>query len=486
MAIKLKHAGTISGGSGRSKNGPQMSDASRVDTGGHIVTAQAVVGRTSAHPGAGGGGGGHAPLVSAPHGASMISAPPVSGGSARGGGGGVRVGGKGKGASAVSNARRGGITSYSSKTAPQPQRPDPDFWVTGYDPKVRPDKYSVWNPQTQQWERGKVAYQNWLGGMGDERRGDLAEAADERKFTEAQRREVEQLNAVYERARKSGRYTPEELTQIGGQIEERKRAIQPLSSLPEESAQAGFDKRIVTAPGGQKGYIDGRGNFVALPGSPSDVTPEMWNRWYVEESRIKAMGKDEKGQDVPRDRTREEIAQAVAAREAEYKKRFAPPPETLDTPSAPTPGQPGTISVTQNGKTTTMTVDDVMRDPQMIKNLKEHWSVGEGMNPQEGNFSFVGPVKPKPQSATSSSPSSATPSDTVLFPVEPGEMGGGEGRPQPKKGLLLLDQGKLPDYAKNASGGEVASSQDGETPPAEGGDSGGESAPPPKKEKKED
>ena len=457
MGIKLRHAGTISGGSGRSKNGPQMSDASRVDTGGHIVTAQAVVGKTSAHPGA--GGGGHAPLVSAPHGASMISAPPVSGGSARGGGGGggVRVGGKGKGASATANGGKGGIKSIRSTTGYGPQVPDPDFWVTGYDPKVRPDKYSVWNPQTQQWERGKVAYQNWLGGMGDERRGDLAEAADERKFTEAQRREVEQLNAVYERARKSGRYTPEELAQIGGQIEERKRAIQPLSSLPEESAQAGFDKRIVTAPGGQKGYIDGRGNFVALPGSPSDVTPEMWNRWYVEESRIKAMGKDEKGQDVPRDRTREEIAQAVASREAEYKKRFAPPPEpdTPATPAAPTPGQPGTITITQGGKKTTTTVDEIMRDPKMIANLKKHWSVGEGMNPQEGDFSFVGPVKPKPNPATPAT-------------------GGGEYFSDSQREMEPPEQGLKPP----AEGGQSA--------PAEGGDSGGESAPPPKKEKKED
>ncbi len=528
MGIKLKHAGTISGGSGRSKNGPQMSDASRVDTGGHIVTAQAVVGRTSAHPGAGGGGGGHAPLVSAPHGASMISAPPVSGGSARGGGGGVRVGGKGKGASATANGGKGGIKSFRATTGYGPQVPDPDFWVTGYDPKVRPDKYSVWNPQTQQWERGKVAYQNWLGGMGDERRGDLAEAADERKFTEAQRREAEQLNAVYERARKSGRYTPEELAQIRTQVENRKAGIQPLSQLPQPSAQDRFNDSIVTdSASGNRYFQDANGKLVPLQNG--GVTPEMWNKWYEYESKVKAYDKDADGNLVPRDRTPDEIQAAIEAREAQFTKRFGPQqPEpgvtdatgssrgtgTITTADGRTVStsdlKRGTISITQNGKTTTTTVDDIMRDPKMIENLKEHWAVGAGMNPES---------KQTPKS-TSPAPASSVPSDPTLPSVEPGEMGGGEGRPQPRRGLILMDQGRnvslpqpeasgreepskprrgliLLDQGKNVPLPQSEAAPAGETPlqapvpePADGSSEEiaevVEEAPPPKKEKKDD
>ncbi len=490
MAIKLKHAGTISGGSGRGKSGPQMSDASRVDTSGHIITAPAVVGKTSAHPGAGGGGGGHAPLVSAPHGASMISAPPVSGGSARvgGGRGGVRVGGKGKGLPGSSSSSsalggRGGIKSIRSTTGYGPQVPPPDFEVTGYDPRVRPDRHSVWNPQTAQWERGKVAYQNWLGGMGDERRGNLAAEADERKFTEAQRREAEQLNAVYERARKSGRYTPEELDQIGAQIEARKAGIQPLSQLPQPSAQDQFNESIVTDPQtGNRYRRDAKGNYVPMEGG--GVTPDMWNKWYEYESKVKVT--NENG--VVRERTPEEVSAAMKAREAEFMSRFGPQQPTeesgvTDVTNSPRgtgtitaadgrtvstgdlPGR-GSIVITQNGKSTAMSIEEITRNPAMVENLKEHWAAGAGMNPN---------AKPSPSTTDASA----------------------AGEQKPRRGLLLLDQGQLPDYAKNRSGGEDSVPVEARpvtepTPEAAASDSPGspsggeESAPPPKKEKKDD
>ncbi len=386
-----------------------------------------------------------------------------AGGGGGGGGGGFAPSPGGGGSAPLAHAQ----AHVSMVSAPTPHLPE--FEVTGIDPNKRPDEFSVWNEQTQQWERGRVAYGNWQGAL-----------ADDRKFTEAQRREVEQLNAVYERARKSGRYTPEELAQIGGQIEERKRAIQPLSSLPEESAQAGFDKRIVTAPGGQKGYIDGRGNFVALPGSPSDVTPEMWNRWYVEESHIKAMGKDEKGEDVPRDRTREEIAQAVANREAEYKKRFAPPPEP-DTPATPaSPRGTGTIKsatgrhlvLNQDGSITTLGLPE--NDPYFLGPPRPQENAPQPVPvPSTSAQSFM-------QMLQNAVPQATLPSDSV----DAGEMGGGEDRPQQKKGLILLDQGK-----------NVPPQGDGDSEPRDtshwevggGGNDGGgeESAPPPKKEKKD-
>ena len=62
-------------------------------------------------------------------------------------------------------------------SAPPPER----FRVTGDDPNARPDDRSVWNPQTNQWERGTVALANQNARLSDERRGQMALEADMRR-----------------------------------------------------------------------------------------------------------------------------------------------------------------------------------------------------------------------------------------------------------------------------------------------------------------
>ena len=282
MAIKVKHDGGASsafaaglaGGAGKRRaqqSIEMMKTAAQQSMNDQRIAAELAAAQMRAGGGGGGGGGGSAPHLmqasagGAPH-AQIISAPTGAGGAW----------------SAPQRAAPG------IPARPKEQIQEPDFIVTGKDPNERPDDRSVWNPQTQQWERGKVAYQNWLGGMGDERRGGLAadsdqrrmmqgmldssaraqmeEAADARKlanwkeqYTFGQRAEIDNLNAMRDEIMNSDRYTPEEKKDLQRQIDAKILGIQPATrpKTPEEIERDQFDPAKSFA---ENTYTDEAGN----------------------------------------------------------------------------------------------------------------------------------------------------------------------------------------------------------------------------------
>ena len=87
---------------------------------------------------------------------------------ARGGGGvgrGVSAPSGGGGSAPLTHAPTG--STLASVAAPprvdKTKKPLP-YQVTGEDPNVRPTSDSVWNPVEGVWERGEVAYKNWMAG----------------------------------------------------------------------------------------------------------------------------------------------------------------------------------------------------------------------------------------------------------------------------------------------------------------------------------
>ncbi len=259
MAIKVRHDGNAAAtaaaglGSGRAKRRIETAKLAQ-NTPQHIQTLGA------AHASAPGAGGGSAPLTHAPTGASGASAPLTHAPSPTVGGGGA------------------GSRSSSLRGSGAPG--DYEYKVTGTSIFDRPDKDSQWNPATMRWERpwlpgekeAEAAQrmnpvlaerEQFRHGLADE--SAAAKAQQERelfdyKLTQKQKMELAAINDALEEARKSGRYTPEEMAELEQQALVRRAGIKPLPTPREKDAQKAFDERIVTA-GGIQGYINSKGDF---------------------------------------------------------------------------------------------------------------------------------------------------------------------------------------------------------------------------------
>lgn len=80
------------------------------------------------------------------------------------------------------------------------------------------------------------------------------------KLSQKQKMEISAVTDAVDNARKSGRFTPEEMEDIERQATVKLMGIKPLPTPREKDAQQSFNDRIVTA-GGVQGYINSKGDF---------------------------------------------------------------------------------------------------------------------------------------------------------------------------------------------------------------------------------
>ena len=287
MAIKVKHEGNVTSRivaaakGGRGKRAAEEGKAWM-----QIAAQEAMAGNrqlNGAHASPVAPGHASAPLTHAPTGSApgMMHAP--SGG---GGGGGRR--GAGSGSSFRSGSGGGGG--------------DLDLKVTGTDIFTRPDKESVWDQSTRQWKR------KWLPGekeaeaqqrVGDvknsqqmtldESRNELAQQQFEYKLSAEQKNELAKINSALEDARRSGRFSDEELGELERQAAAKRMGIKPLPVPKEEAPKPVFH----TDENGQRWIQNGqKWEPVQTPTAPQSVedvyagtkVDEQGRRWGLDKS----------------------------------------------------------------------------------------------------------------------------------------------------------------------------------------------------------
>ena len=290
MAIKVRHDGNnaaviaAGAGSGRAKRRVETAKLA-TNTPQHIQTL------TPAHASAPGASGGHAQLISAPHGASGASAPLTHAPTPTSGGRGL-----------------GGTGSRSSLTRGSGLLGDDEYKVTGTDRFTRPDKDSQWDPGNggrwiRKWlpgekeaeaasrmspvlaerEEFQQGLKNEAAAAAGERemamlreKAGLAEEAAEAKMdreaelfdyklTQKQRMEIAAINDAVEEARKSGRYTPQEMAALERQADMQRMGIKPQAVPRGISPQRTVDENMVN--------IDGRRYFYTPNGDLKELDP---------------------------------------------------------------------------------------------------------------------------------------------------------------------------------------------------------------------
>ena len=208
MAIKVKHEGSVASRMAASAEGGR---AKRAMEAAALIKPTQIQTLQAAHASAPGVSTPHAQLISAPGHAQLVTAAPVHGGRGGGGGGGGR--------SSSSPASSGG-----------------DYKITGRDRNHRPDEESEWV-----WDNGGIGstgkwMRKWLPGekeaeaqqrIGDVKNRQMEELFDY-KLTQQQKQELQQINDALEGARKSGRYTDEEMAELARQADSRRMGIKPL------------------------------------------------------------------------------------------------------------------------------------------------------------------------------------------------------------------------------------------------------------------
>ena len=302
MAIKVKHEGSVAS---RMAAAAQGGAAKRAMEAAALVKPTQIQTLAPAHASAPSPGGAHAQLISAPGGGAH--APLIGGGGgigahARMGGGGI--GRAGSAGSRVSTGAGGG---------------DLDYKVTGTSIFDRPDDESQWDPTGGgRWVR------KWLPGEKEaEARGRMMDA----EFSARQRAEFASINNALEDARRSGRYTPEEMKELERQADEKRLGIKPLPTPREKDAQKSFEERLVNV-GGVQGYINAKGDFQAIEKDDGfanflKVYPKLAE--YTEDETITdpATGQT-KTEPVTKTRSAAEIAQLVTQARESWKQARNP------------------------------------------------------------------------------------------------------------------------------------------------------------------
>jgi hypothetical protein len=102
---------------------------------------------------------------------------------------------------------------------------DSDYKVTGTDIFRRPDNESQWDPSAQQWVRP------WLPGEKEaEARGRIMDA----EFSSRQRAEFFKINDALDEARRSGRFSPEEMAELERQADIQRMGIKAMPKPKDE------------------------------------------------------------------------------------------------------------------------------------------------------------------------------------------------------------------------------------------------------------
>ena len=231
MAIKVKHEGnvtsriTAAARGGRGKRAAEDGKAWAQIAAGEAQAANRQLQGAHASPVA--PGHASAQLTHAPTGAAPgIMHAPSGGVHGRGGGGGGRSG-TGAGTSAGDSTRR--------------------LKVTGTSIFTRPDKESVWDQNARQWVREylpgewEAEAQQRIGDVKNAQQMELAEhkAGLERqgyeyKLSTQQKSEIAKINNALDEARRSGRFSDDELVELERQADAKRLGIQPLPTPREK------------------------------------------------------------------------------------------------------------------------------------------------------------------------------------------------------------------------------------------------------------
>lgn len=301
MAIKVKHEGNVTSRiTAAAKGGRGKRAAEDGKAWAQIAAQEAQAGNRQlqgAHASPVSPGHASAQLTHAPTGgAPGISHAPVGHAPATGGGG--------SGSGSGSRVRAGSGESG-----------DLDLKVTGTDIFTRPDKESVWDNDTRQWKR------KWLPGekeaeaqqrVGDvknaqqmaldESRDELARQQFEYKLSAEQKNELAKINSALEDARRSGRFSDEELGELERQAAAKRMGIKPLPVPKEEAPKPIFH----TDENGQRWIQNGqKWEPVQTPTAPQSVedvyagtkVDEQGRRWGLDRNgklyEVGGGGKDE-------------------------------------------------------------------------------------------------------------------------------------------------------------------------------------------------
>lgn len=159
--------------------------------------------------------------------------------------------------------------------SPAPRRPSTpapseEWKVTGADRSIRPDDESVWMEHVGQWQR------KWLPGekeaeaqrrVGDVKNEQMQEMFDYRLSAE-QKNELAKINSALEDARRSGRFSDEELGELERQAAAKRMGIKPLPVPKEEPPKPVFH----TDENGQRWIQNGqKWEPVQTPAAPQSV-----------------------------------------------------------------------------------------------------------------------------------------------------------------------------------------------------------------------
>ena len=288
MAIKVKHEGNVTSRiTAAAKGGRGKRAAEDGKAWAQIAAQEAQAGNRQlqgAHASPVSPGHASAQLTHAPTGgAPGISHAPVGHAPATGGGG-------------------SGSGSGSRVRAGSGEASDLDLKVTGTDIFTRPDKESVWDQSTRQWKRKwlpgekEAEAQQRIGDVKnsqqmalDESRSELAQQQFEYKLSAEQKNELAKINSALEDARRSGRFSDEELGELERQAAAKRMGIKPLPVPKEEAPKPIFH----TDENGQRWIQNGqKWEPVQTPAAPQSVedvyagtkVDEQGRRWGLDKS----------------------------------------------------------------------------------------------------------------------------------------------------------------------------------------------------------
>ena len=250
MAIKVKHEGnvtsriTAAAKGGRGKRAAEDGKAWMQIAAGENQAANRQLQGAHASPVA--PGQAHAQLTHAPTGAApgIMHAP--------------------SGVSRIGDMGGGGRSGAGSGSGSEPSR---RWKVTGDKFFQKPDKESVWDQDSRQWMREylpgeyEAEAQQRIGDVKnaqqmelDEHRAGLARQEYEYRLSTQQKSEIAKINNALDEARRSGRFSDDELAELERQADAKRMGIQPLPTPKKEPQVPTF----YTDEGGQRWVQNGQ------------------------------------------------------------------------------------------------------------------------------------------------------------------------------------------------------------------------------------
>ena len=403
MAIKVKHEGNVTSRiTAAAKGGRGKRAAEDGKAWAQIAAQEAQAGNRQLQ-------GAHASPVSPGHASAQLTHAPTGAapgimhapsGAIHGAGGGRRTGG-----APVSGSR---VHAGSGESG------DLDLKVTGTDIFNRPDKESVWDQSTRQWKR------KWLPGekeaeaqqrVGDvknaqqmaldESRNELAQQQFEYKLSAEQKNELAKINSALEDARRSGRFSDEELGELERQAAAKRMGIKPLPVPKEEAPKPIFH----TDENGQRWIQNGQTwEPVETPTAPQSVEDVYAGTKVDEQGR--RWGLDRNGK-----------LYEVGGQKDDFAALLKLVPETrTEMKVNPATGKEEPVEVP-------LTMEERMAQMEQIRQMRDKFNAPKQPAQGVGNFFAFGmpifqPQQPAPAAAETPAPTSPAPTPPAPEPSE--------------------------------------------------------------------